>query len=408
MNSLFRYVLLFLLILTDRSGFGQSQGTMSAKTTVIDQTVACKLHPEHTYQVFVPSVDPDFKQLPLLVAIDPHGNGKLAVAGLKEAAQKYQMVVVGSNLIRNNDTTYIREIDELIADVKNRFPVGNILFIGGFSGGARMSLDYATKHPVNGVIACGALAKPVEINLLNCRVMCIIGMDDFNFIEAAPFITDPASIPSNLSIEMIKGAHNWPEKELLKLASGQLLLSVAPPGNLVEKRKIVKEYVDQQKKRIDSLVRINESLQAALVSHNMMSSSVFEREGSFFGLFDNLMQNENSQRQVGRLAQSFQMETKIREEYMNALFQKDPAWWSHEIEVLDSKIISEKEIYTQMVYQRVKSFLGIICYSFCQHFEEDKNAQKLEQVLSVYRLVEPHNSEMLRFSKVLDQMKRLK
>jgi dienelactone hydrolase len=406
MSDFFQKPILLFLILISQLTFGQNQANSMPKTAVIEHSETCRSNNKHTYQIFVPSVDTSFKQLPLLVSIDPYGNGKLAVEGFKEAAQKYQAVVVGSNLIKNNDPNYVQEFDELISDVKSRFPVGKILFVGGFSGGARMALGYATNHKVDGAIACGALAQKEEIQALPCKIMCIIGMDDFNFIEAAPFVLDPMSMPSNLAIEMTKASHAWPGKELLQQALGYLVLSVMPPGNLTEKRKYVRDFVAEQKQRIDQLSNSGENLQAALLSHTMSTSIPFEREVSFLSVTDEITHGANFQKQVDELQKNIEFEANVRSSYYNALSQKDSTWWKPEIELLNSKIKTEKNEFAQQMYVRIKGFLGIVCYSLSSRFTQEKDILNLEKVLWVYRTIEPKNPDMLQFSKTLNQLKK--
>lgn len=405
MRTFFLYGLTFFMLLINQFSLGQSK-IMYGKTEVIYRSETCHSNPKHSYQVFVPSVDTSFRQIPLFISINPNGNGKLAIEGFKEAAQKYQAVVVGSNLIKNNDANYIQELDELIADVKSRFPVGNILFIGGFPGTASMVIDYATNHKVDGVLACGAITQKEEISTISCKIMCIIGMEDFNFIEVAPFIVDPMAMPSNLAIEMTKASHSWPEKELLQRALGYLLLSVMPPGTLTEKRKYVQNYVAEQKQRIELLAKTNENLQAALTARYMMSSPFFERETTFMSIADEMTNNPNFQSQVQELQKNFQFEAKVRNNYMNALTQKDSTWWKPEIEILNSKINSEKNEFALQTFKRIKGFLGITCYSFCDRFVQEKNIPDLEKALFVYRLIEPKNPDMLQFFKTLEQLKK--
>jgi dienelactone hydrolase len=406
MSNSFRYFFWVLLIISTQTGFCQSEGITMAKTEAIDRIETCRLNPKHSYQVFVPSVDASFKQLPLLISIDPHGNGKLAIEGLKDAAKKYQVLVVGSNLIKNNDVNYIQELDELIADVKSRYPVGNILFLGGFSGGARMALGYATNHRTDGILACGALAKTEEIHAISCKIMCIIGMDDFNFIEAAPFVLDPMAMPSNLAIEITKASHAWPEKDLLQPALGYLLLTVMPPGNLTEKRQYVRDFIAEQKQRIDKLNKTNEKLQAALVAHYMSNSIVFERETNFLTIVDELTNSSDFQSQVDELQKIIQFETQVRSSYFNALTQKDSTWWKPEIELLNSKIKTEKNEFAQQMYTRIKGFLGIVCYSLSNRFVQENDIPNLKKVLWVYRSIEPKNTDMVQFSKTLEHLKK--
>src|SRR5664279_5297412 len=88
------------------------------KQNELNQTDRCQNHPAHTYQVFVPSVDISCRKLPLMVVIDLHGNGKLAIRQFKEAAQNYSVVLIASNQIKNNVSGYLQLLDELIADAK--------------------------------------------------------------------------------------------------------------------------------------------------------------------------------------------------------------------------------------------------------------------------------------------------
>jgi len=399
------YLLLIIPAFCWASFACQSKGKASELTSVVDQTASCQSNPQHTYQVFIPSVESVCNNLPLLVVIDSHGDGNLAVAQFKDAVQKYPAVVVGSNLIKNNDATYIQELEELIADVKSRYPVGETLYIGGFSGGARMSIGYAVNHRTDGVIACGALAQPDQIKAVHCPLMAILGMDDFNFVEAAQFVLNPSQMPSNLLIEITKASHSWPEKSLLTQVFGYFQLSASNTICGTDKKKVMAAYVEGQELRIDSLTLAKEPIQAAMVALNLTHSAELESEGSFSSVSEKLMQSEGYKFQQNELMASIQFEMKVREAYYNALQQKDFVWWKKEIDVLNSKIGSEPNVYTQMAYLRIKGFLGIVCYSLSNQCVRSNDVQQLEQILTVYRLVEPNNPDMLNFAAVLQQLK---
>ena len=86
---------------------------------------------------------------------------------------QYPAVLIASNLVKNGFDGYDGAIQTLIDDVHQKYPVGEVVFITGFSGGARMALGYALVHPVNGLILCGALANADQLNAVHCP--------DFNF-----------------------------------------------------------------------------------------------------------------------------------------------------------------------------------------------------------------------------------
>jgi len=393
------FLLIFLVVLIFPT-YGQP-----IKTPAIERAETCQSNPKHTYQVFVPEVDTSFRQIPLLILIGPHGDGKLAVNGFKEAAQKYQVIIVGSNLIKNNDLNYISEIDELVADVRNRYPIGKILFVGGFSGGARMAIGYAVDHAISGVIAYGALAPTKQLAELKCRVFAVTGTDDFNFVEAAQFVINPQQMPSNVLLETTNATHEWPSKSILQQSLGYMLLSTMPPGTPAEKKKMVQEYVAQQKNRIDNLMKTSNYIQAALITRNLFQFSYFEREGSFFSLFDQIVNDANYLQQVDRLSQSVQFEEKARNGFYSNILEKDSSWWRQDVDFLNSKIETEKDEFMMMAYKRIKGFLGIFCYSMCDRFATEKDTVKFEKVLNVYRIAEPKNPDMLQFTKKLERLK---
>lgn len=383
----------------------QSKAKTSESSSVVDQTVTCQSNAQHGYHIFIPSVEVSCKNLPLLVVIDPHGDGKLAVSQFKDAVQKYPAVVVGSNLIKNNDAAYVQEIEELIADVKSRFPVGETLFVGGFSGGARMSIGFAANHRVDGVIACGALAQPNQIKTVHCPLVAILGIDDFNFVEAAQFVLNPSLVPPNLSIEITDASHSWPEKSLLTQVFGYLELTTSDAICGINKEPMTKTYIEEQTLRIDSLTQHKKPIQASIIAQNLAHSAEFESEGYFTSISEKLIQSEGYKLQHEELMASIRFEMKVREAYYNALLQQDSVWWKKEVDALNLKIVSEPNTYTLMAYRRIRGFLGIVCYSLCNQFIQNRDVPKLEQILAVYRMLEPNNPDMLNFSAVLQPLK---
>jgi len=403
MRTILFYCLISIALYSCQSKSVQQQTNKSKETDNVTQT--CRTNPEHSYQVFVPTVDGTNKKLPLLIAIDSHGDGKLAVGKFKEAALKDGVIVAASNRIKNDDPDYIREIEELVADVKNRYQAGDILFIGGFSGGARMSIGYALSHKVNGVIAYGALASSAQISALNCKIVAVTGMDDFNFMEAVPFIINPQLTPSNLCLEITDAIHEWPSQNVTQQSLAFLLISDKTKKTAIDEKQIVQEYVAGQKQRIEKLTKNGDYIQAALIARNMHGNTDFKQEDSFTQYLNQIQKDKNYQQQINELSQNVETELKLRKSYYNALLTMDSAWWKQEIDTLNSKIKTEKDKLLVASFKRIKGFIGILCYSMCQHFTEEKDIQNLEKALTVYQIAEPDNTDMLDFRKKLGKMK---
>jgi hypothetical protein len=376
------------------------------KQQEINKADRCQSHVAHTYQVFVPSVDITCKSMPLMVVIDPHGDGKLAIRQLKEAAQTYQVVLVASNLVKNNVAGYLQLLDELIADARSKYPVGNTLYLSGLSGGARMALDYAMNRTANGVIACGALASPEQIQAIRCPVMAIVGMDDFNFIEAAQFIINPSTIPQNLSIETSNASHSWPESGVLARATGYVRLSSKENSACLDINSLLKSYVAEQTARLNSLSQSKDELNAVLLARNLSISKPFESIGSFRSRYENLVTQNAFMQQRDKLIKNLRLEISIRDQYNKALQEKDSAWWRNEIQTLNTKLTTEKDQQRNLVYHRIKGYLGVACYSMCNQATHQKEVTVLEQLVPVYRLLEPDNPDQFYYSAVLAHLKK--
>ncbi|HYW97261.1 MAG TPA: hypothetical protein VE870_16835 [Bacteroidales bacterium] len=381
----------------------QSHGSKTEKITAVEQTITCRSNPGHTYEVFIPAHKKPDHKLPLLIAIDPHGSGKTAVEHLKEAASEYRAILVASNLVQNNDRNFVKELDELMADVKSRYPVGEETYFAGFSGGARMALEYAIHHQANGVVASGAFARPDQLNAIKCPVFGIIGMDDFNFLETAQYVLNPPTLPKNAHIELTRATHEWPDENMLTSVFGWFRLQ-DEAGGRSEKQKVI-NYVEHQKTRVDSLTKDGELLQAACIVRNMAAVSAFDKNGSFNSAYDKLKNSNAYKQQLSGLTESLQFEVKMRKIYGQALMEKDRAWWEKEISALHTKMVSEPDETMRMAYKRLSGFIGIACYSYARQFATQKDVPHLEQILMVYRLAEPDNPDLKHFEEMLDELR---
>jgi len=336
-----------------------------------------------------------------MIVIDPHGDGKLAIKQFKEAANTYPMVLIASNGIKNNVSGYLQLIDELISDAKSKYPVGSTIYFGGFSGGARMALDYVLNRNADGVIACGALANHDLIKAINCRIMAIVGTDDFNFIESAQFIIHPETIPQNLAIITTNASHSWPESGLLTQATGYLRLSSGENKTCKDANLLLKTYLAKQTGKFNALSQAKDELNAMLLARNFSLSKIFDPQGSFRSRYEKLVKQDAFVQQRDNLTTNLQFEVSFRDQYYKALQEKDSVWWKNEIKELNLKISTEKNGQRNLVYHRIKGFLGVACYSICSRATTQKDQTMLEQVVPVYRLLEPENPDQLYYSAVL-------
>jgi len=376
------------------SNTGKSKETVKS----FEKSDCCKLDSKNTYEVYIPERNNIVEKLPLLVIIDAHGSGKFALDKFKQGANQYRAVIIASNLIKNGFEGYEGVIQTLIEDVRQKYPIGEIVFMTGFSGGARMALGYALAHQLNGLILCGALANADQIRAIRCPVISISGMDDFNFIETAQYLFQENLTPGNLKIELTNASHNWPESLTLTNALGFLRLSCQAADITILPKSQLKIYCQNQQSKINSLQQKGEFLKAALVARNMASTEPFKSDKTFASTYDMLKINTNYNSQLSRLEKELKFEISVRQPYLEAFQTKDTMWWKNEIRTTEGKITTEKDSYTKDTYKRIKGFLGIASYSLCKNAVKAQNVEVLNKILSIYRILEPENPDMFYFS----------
>ncbi|MFZ5941241.1 MAG: hypothetical protein ACOYXB_11790 [Bacteroidota bacterium] len=364
----------------------------------VDTMVTCSSDPANSYEIYIPQRGEQQGDLPLLVILDPHGNGRFTLEKFRAAADSYGLVLVASNMVRNNMENYAGAIRTLINDVKARYPAGEQIFLAGFSGGARMALGYALVHPVNGLLLSGALAGPDQITALGCPVYSLSGTDDFNFMETAQYLAGGQTIPEQLKIELVSGSHSWPDSSLLEQATGFLYFASAPGGHKGSEKAILKELMQEQQQRIDELKQKGDLLGAAMLARNCASTEPFKSEKVFERTYRDLIADPAYARLLKQLEKSLNYELGVRQPYLEAIRTRDSLWWNKEITSLDDRIAREQDPMTRATYQRIRSFLGIACFSLCRQAAGEKDQATLNRILHVYRILEPDNPDVIYYS----------
>ncbi len=365
---------------------------------VVEKMDNCKSDSKNIYEVYIPTRHNTADKLPLLIIIDAHGNGKFALDKFRQGARQYPAILVASDLIKNGFEGYEAAIHALIDDVRQKYPVSETIYLTGFSGGARMALSYALTHQLNGLIMCGALASPDQIQAVHCPVISISGTDDFNFMETAQYLFDEHSTPANLKIELTNASHNWPDSILLTNTWGFLSMSGKTVGTPSLSLSEFKIYCQHQHTRINVLRQQGDYLKATLLAHNMASTLPFNNDKTFAATYQALSTNAAYINQLKQLQKCLQYEISMRQPYIEDFQTKDTLWWKKEIDTTDKKIKTEQNTYVNDMYRRIKGFWGIACYSLCKQAISQRNAEALDKILAIYRMLEPENPDMFYFS----------
>ena len=131
---------------------------------------------------------------------------------------------------------------------------------------------------------------------------------------------------------------------------------------------------------------------------NLATTEPFNKEKDFTSVYNHLKTSVLYANQLNKLGESLTLELMGRKKYLDAFQTQDSAWWNAEIKNLNDNIKNAPDEYSKDSYKRVKSFLGIICYSYCNQAVKAKNAETLAKVLNIYYQLEPQNPDMFYFS----------
>lgn len=367
--------------------------TQFAAVPALLSTNRCGSDTSHSYEVFVPARSKPNQTFPLLIILDPHGSGKTALSHFRLGAERYPVVLVASNRIRNNMEGFGAAIQELIDDARKKYPVSEVVLLSGFSGGARMAVEFAKTNRVNGLILSGALSGVEVLRNIDCLVYSITGSDDFNYLETAPYLFQEENLPSNLKLEFTRSTHRWPDSLTLADALGYIQLnnSASKPEDPIRLN-----FEKRQRAKIDSLKAKGSYIMARWTARNMIPF-----DDSFAPLELGLKTTTGYIDEMSRLLVNLQMEAGVRDAYVKALESNDAAWWKSELEKVDRQIQTATDPYTQDAYRRIKGFWGIACYSLCNRAVGSNDFRALMHYVSIYRILEPQNPDMLHFSELL-------
>src|SRR5690348_1656648 len=159
-----------------------------APGTVIGK-VSCSANPQQTFALYLPANYSQNRRWPIIYVFDPGARGKVAVEAIRDAAEKYGYIVVGSNNSRNGaEATSTEAANAMWRDTQQRFSIDeHRRYFAGMSGGARMATALAMS--CNGCVA-GVIANAAGFPLgrkpstaLKFAYFAALGDADFNFLE---------------------------------------------------------------------------------------------------------------------------------------------------------------------------------------------------------------------------------
>lgn len=205
------------------------------RTTVI-LSVPCRADPKQSYALYIPSTYTPERRWPIVYGFAPDADGEQPVSLMKDAAEKYGYLVVGSNNSRNGP----RDLEEQAAqaiwrDTHERFALDKQrVYFTGLSGGARAatSLADACGNCAAGVFLQGAgfPSSGLPKEKISFSVFASVGVFDFNYPELVQLQQqlDARGVPNRL--RRFPGRHEWAPPEIWMEATEWMELMAMKQG----------------------------------------------------------------------------------------------------------------------------------------------------------------------------------
>jgi predicted esterase len=197
---------------------------LALPTGVLIPRQVCAAKPDQSYALYLPSHYAPDKPWPIMYAFDPDGRGSVPVELMKDAAERYGYIVVGSNNSRNGSWKVETEAAQaMLEDTHARFAIDDRrLYFAGFSGGARVASLLAQRCKcAAGVLLNGAgFAGAAPSSDAVFAVFAAVGSFDFNYPELSSLDEklEQAGFPHIL--RHFDGPHQWAPPEMMDEALG--------------------------------------------------------------------------------------------------------------------------------------------------------------------------------------------
>lgn len=181
--------------------------------TVVPKVVTLS-KPDQSYALYLPTSYTAAKRWPIVYAFDPGAYGSSPVGLMKDAAERYGYIIVGSNNSRNGSWPIESEAAQaMFQDTHARFSIDpRRLYFTGFSGGARVAANIvqmckcAAGLFLNGA---GFHPEPFAPNETPFAVFAAVGSYDFNYPEIIQTDEDLEKLSYPHALRRFSGAHQW-------------------------------------------------------------------------------------------------------------------------------------------------------------------------------------------------------
>ncbi len=375
---------------------------------VIIKSVNCISDPTQSYALYLPAKMKAKHVYPALFLFDSQARGTLPLEKYKDLAERYGFILVCSNNSRNKlDVNTILSITtNFFKDVIGRLPVDEQnLFTGGFSGGARVAIGIALQDTrVKGVIANSAGFDPSQEPLR--KDVCFVGLvgdEDFNLSELKTTQLSLNNLGNTNDLLIFHGKHDWApvndmDKAFLLLTLEGIRAKRMEPNDSIVNASFAADEHEARKimnSKSDILTRIAAAHLMTLYYAGIKPVDKYKLDEGTYSLPEynaaRAKEKEDARKEQDR-----------QNEYARYFQQKDVKWWRGEIARLLGEVSSSKNKETVSGDKRLIAFLSLAAFMNVNAAMEQDARPQAQDLLTIYRLVDPANAEWAYVSACLE------
>jgi hypothetical protein len=236
----------------------------------------------------------------------------------------------------------------------------------------------ADNSNISKIISCGAGVNPNITFSKFMNILCIVGDEDFNYLEVQQTNTD-FNKKENLNFFKIEfnGGHEWPESSTMQLAFNRLYNL----NTLIDNLSVYQNNIKLNQKNFDVYENILE-----LINEPVNYETVLKKVAPDLDL-------EEYQKLLALKIDILEQEFQYQQDYTKLIGKNSIADWEKDIAEIRSNIQS-KEFFESKMNIRLLNYLSIISNMQATEALNKNNNQAAAYFLNLYELVDTRNKDV--------------
>lgn len=356
------------------------------------EKVSLASNPLESYALYVPSSYQVGKTYPLILFFDPHGSGSYPVSLYRSWAEEFGFILAGSNDSKNGlDMQVVTGIgDRALDDIITRLPVNqNMISLCGFSGGARVASQIASRRPEVSYLAMSGATQPFATPSHKLMVLIFAGNEDMNYtdlIAASEQFNKDAYSYSHLLLEF-SGKHAWPDTSTMRELFYSVLLNGMKDKGLKKDEELIAKYKAESgsklKARSSYRLKINFLSMVIQELNGLADISYWQKQ------LEDISKLPAHKKEFEDWRNSFLREQQLKQYYGPLIGQKENVFWVAEVNKLSHPVnASDKPMF-----QRVLGYLSLAGYSYSNRAIQAGDFSLASSMLDFYKTVDPTNPD---------------